>query len=328
MPRLIDETPEASAWVERLFAEDLDGPHSRKLSSGVIWIDSYLNEGEALGGNDPSKIINEINERGWPLLRGHDPGLPVGRAVSAQEFRSPSGVRFVAAIFVYYEQDQQLRFANLGIDPLPSVSSPATLESLESLLDGNMPAIATDPREVDSLWLDDVLKDSPLPVQRVVLSHNAAESVKELIRIGLPTTFLIWNPFVTTIANEAAKDVYAGIRGWLQKLWKKLKELRDPIVVVQTIYNGCDVSFLFRGRDIEQHYNAHDALPIAAVQAFTLIDRLRDQNANPVSLTYEFEHSRWFPSYAILADGRIVSDRNLLIAIEQLPKSLSMGISI
>jgi len=37
-------------------------------------------------------------------------------------------------------------------------------------------------------------------------------------------------------------------------------------------------------------------------------------------------NKRWFPSYAILADGRIVSDRNLFIAIEQLPKGLSLGI--
>ncbi len=322
MPSLIDETPEASAWVERLFAEGLGLPHSGKLFSGVLWTDNYLNDGEAIGGNDPSKLIKEINKRGFPMLKGHDPGLPVGRTLVAQEFRTPNGVRFVAAIFTLYEKDHLLRFATLGVDPLPSVSSPAILGSL----DGNWLDFGTDPREVDSRWLDEVLKESPLPIRRSELSHNTAESVKELIRIGLPIAALIWNPFVTTIANEAAKDVYAGIRRWLQNLWEKLKERKDPIVVVQTNYSGCEISFLLRGRDVEQHYHAHGALPVAAVQALTLIDSLKHHNANPLSLTYEFEQSRWFPSYAILADGQIVSDRNLLIAIERLPNGLSMGI--
>ena len=171
-----------------------------------------------------------------------------------------------------------------------------------------------------------MLEDPPLPIKRFELSHNAAESVKELIRIGLPLAALIWNPFVTTIATEAAKDVYAGTRRLLQKLWKKLEELRDPMTVVQTEYSGCEISFLFRGRDVEQHYKAHDALPLATVQAVRLIDSLKTQNASPISLTYEFEQSRWFPSYAILTGCRIVSDRKILIAVEQLPKSLSLGI--
>src|SRR5579872_6364167 len=99
MPSLIDETPEACAWVDR-FASEYDGHRSGKLLSGVIWTDTYSKDGEAIGGNDPSRLIQEINEHGFPMLKGHDPGFPVGRVLIAQEFRSPSGVRFVAAIFV------------------------------------------------------------------------------------------------------------------------------------------------------------------------------------------------------------------------------------
>jgi hypothetical protein len=322
MPNLIDETPAAFAWVERLFRTLPESTNLGKLVSAVLWTDGYLHDGEPIGGNDPSALVDEINNLGFPILRGHDPGLPAGRILAAQVFTSPSGSRFVAAILTIYEPDHQLAFAALGVDPVPSVTSPTTLGPL----DGAWIDFGTDPREVDSHWLEEVLEGAPLSVKRIDLSNNAAESVKELIRIGLPIAVLIWNPLVTTVANEAAKDIYAGIRDWLRKLWQKLKERHDPIVVVQTHYGGCSVSFLFRGRDVDQHYVAHDALPIAVAQAVKLIDSLERHNVEPISLTYEFEQSRWFPSYAVLTDGRIVSDRSVLIAFEQLPKGLSLGI--
>jgi hypothetical protein len=86
------------------------------------------------------------------------------------------------------------------------------------------------------------------------------------------------------------------------------------------------VSFLFRGRDVEQHYAAHAALPAAAAQAAKLIDTFAQFNPKIITLFYEFEQARWIPSYGILIDGRIVSDRGILIAYEQIPKSLSMGL--
>jgi hypothetical protein len=36
---------------------------------------------------------------------------------------------------------------------------------------------------------------------------------------------------------------------------------------------------------------------------------------------------KWFPSYAILNDSRIITDNGTLIAIEQLPTGLSLGLS-
>ena len=95
--------------------------------------------------------------------------------------------------------------------------------------------------------------------------------------------------------------------------------------------DGCEVSFLFRGKDVKQNYDAHDALPIAAAQAAKLITGMKSNCvAPPVSLVYEFEpqNSRWFPSYATLDNGQLVSDRNILIAIEQLPTNLSLGIEL
>jgi hypothetical protein len=322
MPFLIDETPGASAWVERYLAALPEGNDLGSLVSAVVWTDGYLDDGQPIGGSDPSMIVNEINEQGLTLLRGHDPGLPAGRVIAAQAFTSPSGTRFVVAILTYYEPGHQLGFASLGVDPFPFVTSPSTLGSL----DGARIEFGIDRREVESHWLDEVLEDAPLFVKRVKFSHNAAESVKELIRVGLPLAALLWNPLVTTVANEAGKDIYAGIRYWLQRLWKKLKELRDPIVDVQVHYHGCQVSFLLRGRDVKQHYAAHAALPLAAAQAVKLVDGLGEYSSKLITLTYEFELSRWFPSYGIMADGRIVSDRSVLIAFEQLPKSLSMGI--
>lgn len=135
----------------------------------------------------------------------------------------------------------------------------------------------------------------------------------------------VWNPFVKTIASEAGKDVYAAIRKWLRNVWDRLAERRNPIVAVQSSQDGCEVFFLFRGKDVKRHYDAHDALPVAAAQAATLIAGMKSQEIAPVSLVYEFEDARWFPSYAILVGGQLVSDRNLFIAVEQLPNGLSIG---
>jgi len=268
------------------------------------------------------ELVEEINTKGLPMFKGHDPGFPVGRTVAAKLFTSPGGVKFVAAILGQYESQQLLSFALLEVDPTPTAYSPSILDPLNDNLWLNF---ATDPREVDAKWVDDVLRDAPLRVERIELSHNAADPQGELIRITLAYVALVWNPFVTAIATEAGKDAYAAIRQWLRGVWNKLAERRNPLVVVQACQDGCEVSFLFRGKDVKQHYDAHDALPIAAAQAAKLIASMKCRRAVPTSLVYEFEQSRWSPSYAILSDGRLVSDRNLLIAIEQLPTGLSIG---
>lgn len=89
------------------------------------------------------------------------------------------------------------------------------------------------------------------------------------------------------------------------------------------------MSFLFRGKDVNLNYQAHDALPLAAAQAAQLIENLNTRGTSARELTYEFDQEalRWYPSYAILNDGRIVTDDVQLIAIEQFPTGLSLGMS-
>ncbi len=91
---------------------------------------------------------------------------------------------------------------------------------------------------------------------------------------------------------------------------------------------GCQVSFLFRGKDVKQHDAAHDALSGAAAQAVQLIAKLKARGMPVRQLIYEFDSEAflWFPSYAILNDNRIITDNGALIAIEQLPKGLSTGL--
>jgi hypothetical protein len=323
MSSLINDTPEASDWINRAITENSKNRVLGKIVSAVLWTDKPGPEGEPVGGADPSEIIEEINTKGWPMFRGHDPGYPVGRMLAANLFTSPSGVRFIAAILTLYEDGKRLSFGELELDPNPTVSSPSILNMLN---DDCWLDFATDPREVDARWVNEVLLDAPLRVRRVELSHNAAETQAELIRISLVFLAIVWNPYVTAIASEAGKDTYAGIRQWLRNLWNKLAERRNPIVVLQSFQDGCEISFLFRGKDVKKHYDAHDALPIAAAQAAKLITDMKSKRAVPISLVYEYELCHWFPSYAILNDGRLISDRNLLIAIEQLPTGLSIGI--
>lgn len=325
MPNLITETPAATAWVEEEKAARSRGNAFERLMGAVVWVDEPGANHEALGGNDPTSLIAEINETGQPIFLGHDPGAPTGRIVAAREFADARGVRFVAAIVGYYGEKQRLRFGDLGVDPSIAVRPPATLPPIpgDPWLD-----VATDPREVDSKWLDDLLRDPPYRAKKRTLSHNIAEPLNELIRVGFPYVVLVWNPLVKTIGEEAGKDLYAAAHRWLRRLWDNLQRRRNPILVLQSSQDGCEVFFMFRGKDVKRNYAAHDALSAAAAQAAGLIRGIKTSGESPASLIYEFEAeaAQWYPSYATLADGRIVKDTPFLIAIEQLPTAVSLGL--
>ena len=325
MSDLIAETPEAYSWVTDEKSKRAGNSIFGSFQAGVIWIDEPDLDGEVIGGADPSRRIAQINSEGWSLYRGHDPGLPSGRSIAAKLFVSPSGRKFVAAILGFYVDELRLSFDDLGVDSNPEASSPLLLDAISN---NGWLDIATDPREVDSQWLENVLENAPLRVVQRELSHNAEDWQHELIRIGLVYASIVWNPFVTTVAQEAAKDVYVGIRKWLRNFWRELSSRRDPVVSLDSHQDGCNVSFLFRGKEVKLHYEAHDALPIAAAQAAILIRSMRSRNADPLEIVYEFDpqQARWFPAYAILKDGRFVSNRNILIALEQHPTGLSIGI--
>ena len=121
---------------------------------------------------------------------------------------------------------------------------------LNPLPDGAWIQIATDPREVDGAWVDRLSSDAPLRIERTELSHNAADSAHELIRISVAYVAVVWNPFVTSVASEAGKATYAALHGWVRKLLDKLGERHDPILEVITHQDGCQVSFLFRGKNV------------------------------------------------------------------------------
>ena len=110
----------------------------------------------------------------------------------------------------------------------------------------------------------------------------------------------------------------------------ELSKLEDPIVEIQSFDSGCQISFMFRGAEVKRNYLAHDALPNAAAQAKKLIENIKNAGFDPALVVYEFhpQDDKWFPSYAELRDGRFVTDNSLLIAVEQLPTQLSLGLSI
>ena len=323
---LLADTSDAAAWVDRAKAKYSDNRVFGKLLGGVLWTDEVDEAGELLVPADPQELVEEINTLGQLLLKGHDPGFPLGKVLAAEIFTSPSGGKFVAAVLGFYEGGDRVAFRDLGLDTAPVVSSPSLLDGLG---DDCWLGFGFDSREVEPDWLEAVLRDPPLRVERTELSHNAAETSGELIRVGLVYLALVWNPLVTSVTTAAGKKAIEGIHRWLRTLWDKLAERRNPVVEIQSQQDGCQISFIFRGKDVKLNYAAHDALPIAAAQAAKLVANMKARGVTPSSLTYEFEPNgeRWFPSYALLFDGRLVSDLNILVALEQLPSGLSIGIS-
>jgi hypothetical protein len=324
MPDLLD-TPAARDWVNDAIPRHSKGIFG-KLVPAVIWSDTRGDDGEPLVPVDPIELVAQYNSAPHIILHSHDPGRPVGQVLESANFESEGGKKFIAAVLGYYAGGEVLGFRGLGLDTKALAPPP---ERLPVLPDGIWIQFATDPREVDAAWLDQVASDAPLRIGRTELSHNAADPAQELIRVGLFYLAVVWNPFITSIASEAGKDTYAAIYRWVRKLLTRLADRRNPILDIHTHHDGCQVSFLFRGKDVRQHYAAHDALPNAAAQAAQLVAKLKARGMAGRKLIYEFDKEAlmWFPSYAVLNDNRIITDNGELIAIEQLPTGLSLGLS-
>lgn len=325
MADLIERSPAAKEWIENTTLR-LSGGVFGKLLPAVIWTDARDELGARLVPIEAQHLVESINNFPHILLHNHDPGKPKGQVLEAASFETHDGQKFVAAILGYFAGGEVLAFQDLNLLSEWETQSP---QSLPALPEDVCIQIATDPREMDNAWLDSVTSGAPLRVERTELSHNAADSLQELIRVGLPYLVLVWNPFVTSIATEAGKDSYLAVQGWIKKLFERLAERNDPILDIRTQQYGCQVPFLIRGKKVDLHYAAHTALPAAAAQAAKLVKKLRERGTAGREIIYEFDGQalRWYPSYAVLCDGRIVTDNSELIAIEQLPTGLSLGLA-
>ncbi len=325
MPDLIADNAEAAEWVDRIKKAHTGNGAFGKVVSSVIWSDRRGPDGKLLVSADPEDIVARV-KNGMRLLKGHDPGFPLGRVLAAASFTSSDGERFVAAALGFYEGNR-LSFRDLKVDTAAEASPPAFLPALDS---GGWINFGFDPRDVEPEWVEDVLRSAPVPVKRTPLSCNEADSQSVLIIVGVLFVALIFKPLVTTVATEAGKDFYAGVRRWMQNLFFELSKLEDPIVEIQSFNDGCLISFMFRGADVKRNYLAHDALPDAAAQADKLVKNIKSAGFDPALVVYEFhpQDDKWFPSYAELHDGRFVTDNSLLIAVEQLPTQLSLGLSV
>ncbi|MGA7453080.1 MAG: hypothetical protein WBW73_17980 [Rhodoplanes sp.] len=315
----------ASVWAQQTIAALKGSGTFGSFNSGVIWTE-IKNPGEGRPiPIDPELLAKRINEQGLPLLLGHDPGKPIGRVLATRVFKARDGRTFVAAVFGYYDGAVQSGFSDIGFD---LSNMPAPPRELPTMGADNWVEIAVDPVEVKAEWVDRAANGAPLRVKRRSLSHNAAESAIELIRLTIPYVALVWNPFVTAVATEAGKDIYKSFRSWLNRFIECVSEQRNPVLVIQASLSDCDVSFILRGNKLDNLLAARDGLEVAARQANHLVKTLIRQNASPRALFYEFDNGRkiWVPSYAELHDGRLITDNRMLVVAENIPRGLSLGL--
>ncbi|WP_066817313.1 hypothetical protein [Sphingomonas mali] len=327
MADLIESSPEATAWMAEALIANAGGAVFGRLAKSVIWSNDTDADGNLLVPLDPRQLAAEINADHFPLLLGHDPGRPLGKVIAAKVFENQTGNVFVAAVLGFYEGAPKLSFGELGMDPLADAPSPDTLPALPTDFRFQL---AVDPREIDPSLVNEVTRDAPFPIDFRGRSNNAADTSQTFLGISVLFLALVWNPFVTTFANEASKDVYVAVRKWLRKLSSHMAKCSNPVVELQSFHGDCHISFMLRGHDVARHYKAHDALDGAAARAAQLIARMRAASLAPVRLVYEFHATDdlWYPSYAELSDGRLVSDVATLIAVEKLPPGLSLGIAL
>ncbi|MGU5813882.1 hypothetical protein ACV1EC_03130 [Aeromonas hydrophila] len=295
-----------------------------KVGHGVVWSDVRDENDNLLIPLDPVGLVAGINSEPFIMTDGHDPGKPKGQLLKSKLFVDEGGRQFVVAIFGYYAGGDLLLFETLGFDTKASAPIPQRLPELNP---DTRVQLAIDPREVDKPWLDQLIAKAEVPIEFLPRSNNAANSALEFITIGLPYVLLVWNPFVTAIASEAGKATYAAFAKWCRSLLVALESRKNPVLEIQAHQDGCQVSFLFRGKNVAKHLAAHESLPKTASGAAQLITNLKKRDMQPQILVYEFndEGAIWYPSYAILNDKRIISNSAELIAIDKLPAELSLS---
>ena len=151
MTSLLSESVEASEWVGDTIAALKSSNTFGSFNAGVVWTEiKRPSEGRPIP-IDPEQLANEINERGQPLLLGHDPGKPIGRVVAAKVFGAQDARKFVAAVLGYYDGAIQSGFADFGFDASSTQSPP---KNLPDMGDDFWIEIAVDPREVGTEWVD------------------------------------------------------------------------------------------------------------------------------------------------------------------------------
>jgi hypothetical protein len=244
----------------------------------------------------------------------------VGQVLEVQPFRSPDGRAFVAAVIGYYARDGVRAFSESADDAVISVAL-AVPENLDI-------EIMADPRGFAGGWLEEATSQAPVPVRSTTMSYNSAGADQELIRIGLYLGALLFNPFTKAIATEAGKDVYGAIHGWMKDTLDRSRALEAPVVILDTTYHDCQVSFIIRGKRAEAHYRAHEQLSAATTEATGIVARLEARGTPGDRLVYEFDLDdlRWFPSYAVLSNGELMAHSPMLIALaHELPTGLSLG---
>jgi hypothetical protein len=325
MSDLVDETPAATEWLRQTVSNYETTGHFGEITSSIIWSNALGSDGKPIVDIDPDELVASINANTYPVLLGHDPGHPLGKLLKAAAFKNPSGMRFVAAVMGLY-LGRHLSFSAFGFDSNATFDLPKQLPRFTHNL---RISLAVDQKEVSSKWLKNTLNSSPIEVKVTPLSNNAQDSFIQLIRVGLPYILLVWNPFVTTIAEEAGKDAYALMRKGLIHIVERVSSLENPVLDIQSYQDRCRVSFILRGNDIQSSYIAMEKISEAAVQADHLIKNMEKLGEAPKVLVYEFdkEDQRWLPSYAELMDGRLVTDSQKLIVVGELPRGLSLGLT-
>jgi hypothetical protein len=86
MSDLIAGCAEASAWVERTIAALNRNGTFGKIVSAVVWSDATAPDGELLVDADPAKLVASVSTTDYLILRGHDPGFPLGKVLAAEAF--------------------------------------------------------------------------------------------------------------------------------------------------------------------------------------------------------------------------------------------------
>src|SRR5579859_3082926 len=121
MTDLIIENPEAMAWVTKQISEFSNDPVFNNVVPAILWTSNKCVDGTIIPIS-AQNLVEKVHTEGLPVLRGHDPGLPQGKVLTAKAFIGKDNTAFVAAVLGLYSPLSQVNFLSLGCEPHPIVT--------------------------------------------------------------------------------------------------------------------------------------------------------------------------------------------------------------
>lgn len=339
MPDFWSEIPEAGIFCNKI-SENIEDyklfPEEKfiEIKHGILASTQIDRQGESFSFEQLKSFEEQINNRTLWFGVNHDPLIqPYARAIAAKLLYAPDTKIF--ALFLVtgcYDVNNYPKFIDIGID-LSKVEindsdiPPFNLEKTKIKIGFNKQEISNAiVRE-----LEKEINESPEFVEKDIdYRYRKAVDPVTTISIAIPIWLIIANPFskkfLEIYAEEAAKHSIKIIKWIIKSIINKVNQIKNERVLIEyeSPCRGCHFQYLIDTKDTNKITKATKLLYQAGYSSIFLYQNLKTYDVQKIIYKFDTDNEQWIPIHAITKKLGIISDKPVLIALDNLP-GLSIG---